>query len=194
MGTERNIRVAALALALFAPACIAQTYPAPQGKAASGRAAMLASLQRGREIDVRGVRYRHLPEVLAVERGSGGAAPGEILESKGGLVLYRAKAATAPAVQRAAGKAVYPAVLNTRTGALGVLTGNLIVKPKSMADAAAIAASHGLDEIQGYPQLQTVIYSAKPGVDIADVSAALQADPRVASAYPEIIEHVRVPK
>jgi hypothetical protein len=39
-----------------------------------------------------------------------------------------------------------------------------------------------------------VFYRAKAGVDLADVSAALQADPRVEIAYPEIIEHVRVPK
>ena len=100
MGTERNIRVAALALALLAPASIAQTYPAPQGKAAGGRAAMLASLQRGKEIDVRGVKYRHLPEVLAVERGSGAVPPGDVLENKGRLVLYRAGTASAPAGKR----------------------------------------------------------------------------------------------
>src|SRR5262245_33967650 len=114
MGTERNIRVAALALALLAPACIAQTYQAPPDKGARGRAAMLASLQRGKELTVRGVRYRHLPEVLAVERASGAALPGEVIESKGRLVLYRAGAASAPAVQRAAGRAAYPAVLNTQ--------------------------------------------------------------------------------
>ena len=189
MGTERNIRIAALALALVAPASLAQTYQEPRG---SGRAAMLASLQRGKEIVVNGVRYRHLPEVLAAERGS--APPGEVLETKGGLVLYRA-AATSPAlVQRAAGRAAYPTVLNTQTGALGVLTGNLIVKPKNMADAEAIAADHALDRIEAYAQLRTVIYGAKSGVDLADVSAALQADPRVESAYPEIIERVRVPK
>jgi hypothetical protein len=194
MGTERNIGVAALALALFARAGLAQMYQAPPEKGASGRAAMLASLQRGKEITVRGVRYRHLPEVLAVERGTAGTPPGEVLENKGRLVLYRAAAAGAPTVRSAAGKAAYPAVLNTQTGALGVLTGNLIVKPKNMTDADAIAADHALDRIQAYAQLRTVIYSAKAGVDLADASAALQADPRVESAYPEIIEHVRVPK
>jgi hypothetical protein len=34
----------------------------------------------------------------------------------------------------------------------------------------------------------------KTGADIADVSASVQADPRVESAYPEIVEHVRVPR
>jgi hypothetical protein len=63
-----------------------------------------------------------------------------------------------------------------------------------MADADAIATSHGLQKSKAYPQLQTVFYEVKPGADIADASAALQADARVELAYPEIIEHVRVPK
>jgi len=63
-----------------------------------------------------------------------------------------------------------------------------------MADAAAIANSHGLETAKEYPHLQTVFYRVKANADIADVAAALQADPRVESAYPEIIEHVRSPK
>jgi hypothetical protein len=47
---------------------------------------------------------------------------------------------------------------------------------------------------KAFPHLQTVFYKAKPGEDIADLSAALQADPRVESDYPEIIERVRTPK
>jgi hypothetical protein len=42
--------------------------------------------------------------------------------------------------------------------------------------------------------LQAVFYKVKSGADIADASAALQADPRVEIAYPEIIERVRVPR
>jgi hypothetical protein len=34
----------------------------------------------------------------------------------------------------------------------------------------------------------------KADVDIAEVTAALQADLPVESAYPEIIEHLRTPK
>ena len=89
---------------------------------------------------------------------------------------------------------MYPTVVNTRTGTLGVLTGTLVVKPKSMADAAAIANSHGLQKGKEYPQLQTVFYRVKSNTDIADVAAALQADSRVETAYPEIFEHVRLPK
>ena len=95
---------------------------------------------------------------------------------------------------RVAGATVYPTVLNTRTGNFGVLTGTLVVKPKSMADAEAIANSHGLEKAKEYPHLQTVFYRVKANMDVADVAAALQADARIESAYPEIIEYVRTPK
>jgi len=64
----------------------------------------------------------------------------------------------------------------------------------SMADAAAIAGSHGLDMVKEYPHLQTVFYRVKSNRDVADAAAALQADPRIENAYPEILEHVRLPK
>jgi len=197
-------RVLALILTLVAPLGLAQEPPKPSKVKNAERAAMLESLQRGKEISVRGERYQQLPEVTAVERKGNitpekavaplGAAPTDILENKGRLVVFRSPQKKAGVVERVAGAAVYPTVLNARTGTIGVLTGTLIVKPKSMSDADAIASSHGLEKTKAYPQLQTVFYKVTSKIDIADVSAALQADPRVESAYPEIIEHVRVPK
>jgi hypothetical protein len=75
-----------------------------------------------------------------------------------------------------------------------VPTGTLVVKPKSMADAAAIASSHGLEKVKEYPHLQTVFYRVKSNMDIAEAAAALQADSRVESAYPEVLEHAHLPK
>jgi hypothetical protein len=109
-------------------------------------------------------------------------------------VLFRSAQQKPASVGRVGGSAVYPTVVNTQTGTLGVLIGTLVVKPKSMADAAAIANSHGLQKGKEYPQLQTVFYRVKSGADIADVAAALQADSRIEAAYPEIIEYVRQPK
>ncbi len=109
-------------------------------------------------------------------------------------VLFRSARQKPAFVEQVAGAAVYPTVVNTRTGMFGVLTGTLVVKPKKLADAAAIASSHGLEKGKEYPHLQAVFYRAKAGTDIADAAAALQADARIESAYPEIIEYVRVPK
>ena len=197
----KHTRIAALVLALAPGLLLAQETPKP---APGARAAMIEGLERGKPITIRGERYRQLPGAVAVERKTRatpeqavaplGASSADIIESKGKLVVLRSSRKSAGFVEQAAGAPVYPTVLNTRTGAIGVLTGTLIVKPKNMADADAIASSHGLETAKVYPQLQTVFYKAKDGVDLADVSAALQADPRVESAYPEIVEHVRVPK
>jgi hypothetical protein len=200
-----NTRFLTLSLAFLTSLGLAQEPSKPVVKAKAERAAMLQTLQRGKEIKGSSDLYRFLPEVHAVEHtpstetpqqalartGEGGA---QILETKGRLVLYRSAQPKPALVERVAGTTVYPTVVNVRTGTFGVLIGTLVVKPKSMADAAAIASSHGLEPGKEYPHLQTVFYRVRAGTDIADAAAALQADARIESAYPEIIEYVRVPK
>jgi len=199
-----KIRWVILGLAWAAQAGFAQDYAKPAKPRAQERAAMLETLQKGKTIKGSREQYRHLPEVSAVARGeketpqqaveraAGSAA--QLVETKGRLVLFRSAQPSAALVKSLSGTTVYPTTLNTRTGNLGVLTGTLVVRPGTMADAAAIAKSHGLDTIREYPQIRFVFYRAKPGTDIADVAAALQADPRVETAYPEIVEYVRTPK
>ncbi len=173
--------------------------------AAAKRAAMLETLQRGKQIKGSHEQYRHLPEVLAVERRGSAETPQQaisrvggsgrqVLETKGNLVLFRSTQQKPAFVERVGVSAVYPTVLNDRTGTFGVLIGTLAVKPKSMADAGGIASRYGLEMIKEYAHLRTVFYRVKSNMDIADVTAALQADPRIESAYPEIIEHVYSPK
>jgi hypothetical protein len=198
-----NIRWLILGLALAAQTGIAQEYAKPAKARAAERAAMLETLQKGKAIKGEREEYRHIPEVMAVARRAGEApqdavartgAGGQLVETKGRLVLFRSAQQNAALVKSFAGATVYPTVLNTRTGKFGVLTGTLVVQPKNMADAAAIAKSHGLEIVKEYPQIRFVFYRAKPGTDIADAAAALQADPRVETAYPEIVEYVRTPK
>ena len=200
-----NIRIVALGLILVVQTGLAQESYKPAKAKAAERAAMLESLQKGKEIQGSRGKYLSLPEVHAVEHkasaetlqevlarvGEGGA---QVLETKGRLVLFRSTQQKPAFVERVAGAAVYPTVVNARTGTLGVLTGTVVVKPKKLADAAAIASSHGLEKGKEYPHLQTVFYRVKANTDIADVAAALQADARIESAYPEIIEYVRSPK
>jgi len=200
-----NIRIAALCLLLIAPAALAQKYGESGKTGAAERTAMLKTFERGKQMKGSREQYQHLTQVFAValENSSEtaeqaiarvGGRGAQLVETKGRLVLYREQTAGLAQMKRVGETIVYPTAVNTRTGILGVLTGVLVVKPKNMADAVAIASSHGLESAKAYPSLHTVFYRAKAGVDIADVSAALQADPRVESAYPEIIEHVRVPK
>ena len=201
-----NMRIVVLVLTLAASLALAQESPKRVTKAAAAeRAAMLETLQRGKEIKGSREQYRFLPEVHAVEHRTStetlqealariGESGAQVLETKGRLVLFRSTQQKPAYVERVAGETIFPTVVNTRTGTLGVLTGTLVVKPKSMADTAAIASRHGLAEGKEYPHLRTVFYRVKANSDIADVAAALQVDPRVENAYPEIIEYVRVPK
>lgn len=201
-----NIRIIALCLTFVAPLALAQGSSKPAVKAAAAeRAAMLETLQRGKQIKGSRGEYRHLPEVLAVERSAQqetpqqalarfGASGDQLIETKGKLVLFRFTHPKGAFVERVAGSAVYPTVLNDRTGTFGVLIGTLVVKPKSMADAGGIASRYGLEMVKEYAHLHTVLYRVKSNMDIADVTTALQADPRIESAYPEIIEHVYSPK
>ena len=199
-----KLQIVALALALAAAAGLAQESPEPVTSAAPDRAAFLRTLQRGKSISVGREQYQHLPEVLAVEGKNGeapqqalatvGAGSAQVVETKGKLVLYRAAQAKAALVERVGGSTVYPTVLNLRTGTLGVLTGTLVVKPRSLADAAHLAKEYDLLTVHEFAHLRSVFYRAKPGADIADLAAALQSDPRVENAYPEIIEHLRRPK
>lgn len=184
--------ILALCLLLIAAPALAQKQWKSEEQGPSGRNALLQSLQRGKEIVAGGERYRHLPEVKAVEGKS--PAAGEVIETKGRLVLYRGAATDSATLKRTGSSVEYPVVVNARTGELGVLTGVLVVKPKDMSDADAISSGHGLEKGRVFPKLQTVFYKVSPGADIGDVAAALQADPRVESAYPEIIERVRQPK
>jgi hypothetical protein len=200
-----NIRIAALCVLLIAPAALAQKYGQSAKTAAAERTAMLKSFERGKPMKGSRDQYQHLTQVFAVARENDSETPeqaiarigdsgAQLVETKGRLVLYRASTADAALIKRVGGANVYPTAVNARTGTLGVVTGALVVKPKNMGDADAIASSLGLEKTKAYPQLGTVFYKAKAGADIADLSAALQADPRVLSAYPEIVEHVRVPK
>jgi hypothetical protein len=199
-----NMRIAVLVLLLVAVPALGQKYGQPAERGAAGRTAMLATFERGKELKGSGAQYQHLPQLAAVALASDetpeqalariGEDGAQVVETKGRLVLFRSAKARAPSVGRTGTSSVYPTVVNARTGTLGVLTGMLVVKPKSMADVDVIASVHGLEKVKAYPQLQTVFYRAKAGTDIADASAALQADARIEIAYPEVIEHVRVPK
>jgi len=200
-----NIRIIVLCVMLAASPALAQEPTKPAKAKAAERAAMLETLQKGKEIQGSRGQYFFLPEVHAVEHKDSAETPqqtlaragesgAQVLETKGKLVLFRSARQKPAFVERVAGATVYPTVVNARTGTFGVLTGTLVVKPKKLADAAAIASSHGLEKGKEYPQLQAVFYRAKAGTDIAVAAAALQSDARIESAYPEIIEYVRVPK
>jgi hypothetical protein len=195
-----RFQIVALGLAFAATTAMAQESAVP----AADPTTFVPSLQRGKPITVGREQYQHLPEVFAAERKGDqtqqhaldavGAGTAQVLETKGRLVLYRGSAGKSAQVARVGASNVYPTVINVRTGTLGVLTGTLIVRPKSFGDAASIAGQYGLEIVKEFAHIGTVFYRAKANADIADLAAALQTDARVENAYPEIIEHLHRPR
>jgi hypothetical protein len=196
-----NIRVIAICLMLVSAPGLAQKRDGDMG---AQRAAMLETLARGKEFSVNSERYQHLPEVFSVERWAGrasreqalsqvGASAASVIETKGRHVIFRRADRQPAAVAEIGGAEVYPTVLNVRTGTIGILLGTLVVQPKSMAEANAIASSHGLEVARAFPHLKTVFYRVRRNADVIDAALLLRADTRIASAYPEILEHVQVP-
>ena len=169
------------------------------------RAALLQTLSRGKQITVNNQKYQHLPEVFAVAHADPGKEPqellaqvgasaGSLIETKGPYVVYRSgQPQAAPSVSQIGSVTVYPTVLNTENGTIGVLLGTVEVKPKRMADAAAIGSDHGLELVREFPHLQSVFYKVRNNRDVIQAAVALGADLRITSAYPEILEYVAVP-
>ncbi len=195
----------AVALLLLNPLAFAQQPAETRTGPANERAALIATLRHGKEFEANRVTYRHLPEVLAVERASPAEAPasaiartgasgGKVIETRGKLVLFQSAQARQPYIERIGESNVFPTVLNTHSGNIGVLTGVLVVRPKRMLDAPSIAASHGLEVVKQYKQLGTVLLRVPHQADIVDATAALAKDARVADAYPEILERLRKPR
>ncbi|MDH4190452.1 MAG: hypothetical protein OEW21_09625 [Betaproteobacteria bacterium] len=195
----------ALCLLFIAPLAFAQKPVKPETAQAAQHSTLLKTLRRGNALIVNRMRYEHLPEVFALERASQSETPaaaiarigshgGETIETRGNLLLYRSPQAKQARAERLGGTNVYPTVLNTHSGKIGVLTGVLVVKPRSMADARSIADSHGLEIVHEYPQLQTVLVRVAQQADIIATTTAIGKDARVANLYPEIIEHRRTPR
>src|SRR2546422_9829985 len=103
-----NIRIVALGLMLAAQTGLAQESYKPAKAKATERAAMLETLQKGKPIQGSRGQYRHVTEVLAVARDANetpqeaiarmGARGGQILETKGRLLLFCAHQPQAEAV------------------------------------------------------------------------------------------------
>lgn len=206
-----NIRLIALLIAFIALPTLVQAADKSATADVSERAILLKTLNRGATVTSNNQEYQILPDVRAAESLSqeqpqqtltrhGGS---KLIETKGAFVVFTAapqsaanvKAApqSAASIKSVNGATSYPTVLNPRTGGIGILPGTLTVKLKNMDSAVAVATDHGLEVVRVFAHLQTAFYRVKPGQDVAAAAASLTADPRVASAEVEVIEHVAVP-
>lgn len=196
-----RVRLGTLLIASIALPVLAM----PPLERASANTTVMQSLSRGQPFMSGNQQYQLLPEVRAVERRSQneppqqtltrlGANGGTQIETKGSFVLFRSAQQGAGRIEQVQSVTLlYPAVLNVRTGVIGILPGTLSVKPKDMANAATIAGDHGLELVREFAHLQAAFYRVKPGQDVLAAAVVLAADARVASAEVEVLEHINVP-
>ena len=208
-GIRRGCHITALALLVLAWAAGEADAQRLRDRPGTGsRQARLANLVHGQRVTSRGMHYTLLPEVRAVRMAryagdprsmlnSIGMAGAEVLESKGGFLLFKTK----PAVPTEAsaklalpnGRASYPVAFDRRTGELGIVSGALRVKLRNMDDAPGLAGDYGVRLYRRYDHIKFAIFQTGPGQDIFAVAQKLAADPRVESADAEILTYFNVP-
>jgi hypothetical protein len=169
--------------------------------AADQRNATLQSLGRGATLTSNEQEYQVLPGARAVQsqpqetqqQAVARVGGGQAIESKGNFVVYSTPQQGGASVAQVRGVTTYPAVLNTRSGNIGILPGTIRVKLKDATSAAAIASDKGLTLAGQLAHLQMAVYRVKAGQDLAAAAASLAADVRVVSAEVEVLEHMNVP-
>lgn len=169
--------------------------------ASNPRASILNTQVRGAVVISNQQEYQVLPGVRAVQSRKqekpqqtlervGGR---KLIETKGAFVVFTSAQKGVNSLARVNGATSFPTVLNVRTGGIGIIPGTVSVKLKNTEGAAAIAAEHGLVLVREFAHLQAAFYRVNPGQDVVATVAALVADPRVASAEMEVVEHLNAP-
>lgn len=198
-----NMRMLVLLIACVMLPTLAQAAdPAETAALTAKRTTLLQKLGPvGATITSNNQQYQILPGVRATlslpneqpEQALTRMGGSKLIETKGAFVVFSAAQQSVPSLTSVNGETSYPAALNPRTGEIGILPGTLKVSLKDMANAAAVAADHGLEVVHVFAHLQIAFYRVKPGQDVVTAAAELSADARVASAEVEVVEHLNVP-
>jgi hypothetical protein len=121
----------------------------------------------------------------------------EVMETKGSLIIYRespVQDAGVLALSTAPKAVVYPVAVNTRTGQLGVVLGNLLVTLKEAGTADDMALANRVTIAQRFDHLKLIVVKAGPGEDLQALADQLTADARVRRVEIEVVENVNVPQ
>ena len=197
------MRILVLLIACVALPTLAQAAdPAETTALNANRAALLQKLGPvGSTITSNNQQYQVLPGVRATislpneqpEQALTRMGGNKLIETKGSLVVFSTAQQSVPSLTSVNGETSYPTALNPRTGEIGFMPGTLKVRLKDMANAAAVAADHQLDVVYVFAHLQVAFFRVRPGQDVVTAATDLSADPRVASAEVEVVEHLNVP-
>lgn len=198
-----NMRILVLLIAsVTLPALVQAADPAETAKLKAERTARLQKMGPvGSAITSNNQQYQILPGVRAtislpneppqqVLTRMGGS---NLIETKGALVVFSTTKQIGSRLTSVNGETSYPAAFNSRTGEIGFMPGTLKVSLKDIANAATVAADHGLEVVHVFPHLQIAFFRVMRGQDVVAAAADLSADTRVAKAEVEIVEHLNVP-
>lgn len=172
----------------------------------------VARLPQGEEFENNGFAYVLLPTLRAENQKSVRSplaaektpSAGEEFARKGAFRIYHQP--TAPSAATAEGGAVsrnagaspesplHPVVFNKRMKILGVMTRNLWLKLADMKDADSIAQKYGLKPLYNCVPMQTAFYSAPGEIDLMQLRARLQNDPRILRVTLEVLDRIPRPR
>jgi len=80
-------------------------------------------------------------------------------------------------------------VYNTRSGQIGIIVGDIIVKLKPYYNAETLASTFNINLINNFENINTAFFNVNPGQDIFTITQALSAHPGVEFAEIDVIEN-----
>ncbi len=103
---------------------------------------------------------------------------------KGGYWIYKLASS-----DEAEARPPLPLVVNEATGRFGVVTGQILLTPRKMADLQAIVQDQGLELVQRFDHLRWASLKVRAGVRIFEKYEKLLNDPRVGGVELNILEN-----
>jgi len=80
-------------------------------------------------------------------------------------------------------------VYNTRSGQIGIIVGDIIVKLKPNYSVVTLASTFNINVINNFENINTAVFNVNPGQDIFTITQAISAHPGVEFAEIDVIEN-----
>jgi len=172
----------------------------------SARDALIASLPRGDAFENNGLTYVWLPTLRgertaavdavssSAQASAASAAARPVVEQKGFFTIYKTTSAPNKLFLSSAGASSYPVALNEQTRSLAVITGNIWLKLKNLADAEVIAGEYGLTLSFSNKPMTTAFYRMAAGTDVQQMRKRLQTDSRIIRVTLDMVDRIRRPR
>ena len=80
-------------------------------------------------------------------------------------------------------------VYNTRSGQIGIIVGDIIVKLKPNYNVITLASTFNINLINNFENINTAVFNVNPGQDIFTITQAISAHPAVEFAEIDVVEN-----